>query len=100
MIKHIVMWKFKDFAEGNDRKTNIKIAEKMLLDLKYEIDAINYLEMGVNVNENSAAYDLVLYSEFKDMKALEEYQNHPGHLKVADFIGKVREARAVVDYEI
>lgn len=100
MIKHIVMWKFKDFAENSDKKTNIEIAKEKLLALKGKIDAIDFIEIGTNLNNSASAYDMVLYSEFKDLQALAEYQNHPEHLKVADFIGKVRDSRAVVDYEI
>jgi hypothetical protein len=37
--------------------------------------------------------------EFKDIKGLDEYQNHPEHLKVAGFIRKVNESRVVADYE-
>lgn len=100
MIKHIVMWKFKAFAENNEKKVNIGIAKEMLLALKDKIDAIDFIEVGVHLNEDPSAYDMVLYSGFKDVQALAEYQNHPEHLKVADFIGKVRESRAVVDYEV
>jgi hypothetical protein len=41
-----------------------------------------------------------LYSEFTDIDALNSYQKHPLHLEAAGFIGKVREDRAVVDYEV
>ncbi|WP_420862724.1 Dabb family protein [Tissierella carlieri] len=28
------------------------------------------------------------------------YQKHPNHVKIAEYIGKIRESRVVVDYEI
>lgn len=34
----------------------------------------------------------------KNIEDLEKYQNHPEHVKVAEFIAKVREDRIVVDY--
>jgi Stress responsive A/B Barrel Domain len=40
----------------------------------------------------------VLYSEFNTEQDLELYQKHPEHVKVAEFIAKARERRAVVDY--
>jgi hypothetical protein len=43
---------------------------------------------------------VALYSEFDNEKDLEIYQKHPEHLKVAEFIAKVRERRAVVDYHV
>jgi len=41
---------------------------------------------------------MVLISEFKDLRDLESYQKHPEHVKAAEFIGKVRLERKVVDY--
>jgi hypothetical protein len=45
------------------------------------------------------SYDLVLYSEFESPEALKAYAVHPDHVAVAGLIGKVRTARACVDYE-
>ncbi len=99
MIKHIVMWRFKDSAENNDKKTNLQIAKDELLSLKDKVPSLISIEVGVNINNSDAAYDLALYTEFKDLKGLDEYQNHPEHVKVAGFIRKVNESRVVADYE-
>ena len=98
MIKHVVMWKLKDFAEGCDRKENANKIKTLLEGLKDKIEQIVYLEVGVNLNDSNMAFDAVLISEFQDMLGLEIYKNHPEHLKVADFVAKVRLDRAVVDY--
>ncbi|MGL5244279.1 MAG: Dabb family protein [Sarcina sp.] len=34
------------------------------------------------------------------MEDLNSYQKHPEHVKVGEFISKVRDGRVVVDYEI
>ncbi len=99
MIKHIVMWRFKDFAENNDKKTNLQIAKERLLSLKGKVPSLVSIEAGVNFNTSDTAYDLALYTEFNDVKGLDEYQNHPEHLKVAGFIRSVVESRVVADYE-
>ncbi len=99
MIKHIVMLRFKDSAENNDKKTNLQIAKDELLSLKDKVPSLISIEVGVNINNSDAAYDLALYTEFKDLKGLDEYQNHPEHVKVAGFIRKVNESRVVADYE-
>ncbi len=99
MIKHIVMWRFKGSAENNDKKTNLQIAKDELLSLKDKVPSLISIEVGVNINNSDAAYDLALYTEFKDLKGLDEYQNHPEHVKVAGFIRKVNESRVVADYE-
>lgn len=98
MIKHIVMWKLKDFAEGADRFENAGKIKTMLESLKGVIEQIEYIEVGVNFNTSEMAYDAVLISEFENEQKLDEYKNHPEHLKVAQFVAKVKENRAVVDY--
>lgn len=99
MIKHIVMWKLKDFAEGQNKADNIATIKTLLGALPAKISEIKFLEVGINVNPSQTAYDAVLVSEFNSLEDLETYQNHPEHKKVSEFVGKVRIARAVADYE-
>ena len=99
MIKHIVMWKLKDFADGTDKAQYARKMKNDLEALRATIPQIKHLEVGLNIVSSDAAYDVVLYSEFESEKDLELYQKHPDHLRVADFIGKIREQRAVVDYK-
>jgi hypothetical protein len=100
MIKHIVMWKLKDFAEGADRATN---ARKM----KEKLDACAHLSPGTLKFEVAlaqpgleATYDVVLYSEFTSKEALAAYADHPTHQAVKPFIGAVRDERQCMDFEI
>ncbi len=99
MIKHIVMWKLKDFAAGASREENAKKLKQSLEDLEDKIEDIKAVEVGINFNSSPAAFDVVLYSEFSDREGLDAYQNHPEHLKIVDFVGEIRTDRAVVDYE-
>ena len=100
MIKHIVMWKLKDFAEGAGKAAN---AQKM----KEKLDACANLVPGTLKFEVvlaqpglEATYDVVLYSEFADKAALDAYADHPDHVALKPFIGAVREARQCMDYEV
>jgi len=99
MVKHIVFFKLADNAEG---KTKIELAEYIkteLENLKNLIPEIKMIEVGINVpNAPKTDYDIALNSEFDSFEALDTYQDHPAHLKVAGFIGKVRTSRAAVDY--
>ena len=61
MIKHIVMWKLKDEAEGNSKAENAKIIKNSLEDLKGKINEIVNIEVGIDVNKSEQAYDVVLY---------------------------------------
>ncbi|KRQ88090.1 Stress responsive A/B Barrel Domain protein [Caloramator mitchellensis] len=100
MVKHIVMWKLKDFAEGKTKEENIEIMKSMLEELIDKIGVIKKLEVGINFTESDAAFDVALYSEFETNEDLETYSKHPEHLKVGEFINKIRDARYVVDYKI
>ncbi|MCW6079942.1 Dabb family protein [Clostridium sporogenes] len=71
-----------------------------LEDLQNKIDTLKLIEVGVNINNSKQAYDVVLYSEFENLEDLNLYQNHPDHLKVGEFINKIKEERIVTDYEV
>ncbi len=98
MIKHIVMWKLKDSLEGKSKLESMQAMKAMLEALIGKVDGLIKLEVGFNIESSDSAYDLVLYSEFTDEKALEAYQVHPDHLVVKKFVAGVRDKRAVVDY--
>lgn len=98
MLKHIVMFKLKEWAEGSDRPTNIKALQEKLEALPAQIKEIKFFEVGINSIETGVAYDMVLVSEFESKEALFSYQKHPEHVLVANFVGKVCQSRVVVDY--
>lgn len=99
MIKHIVMWKLQEFADGRNKLENAKIIKEKLEALVGIIPEIVKLEVGIDILGTSQSYDVVLVSEFKSLEDLNIYANHPEHLKVGEFVGKVREDRIAVDYE-
>lgn len=100
MVKHIVMWKLEDFAEGNNKEENAKKIKSLLEGLKSKIQEIRHIEVGINFEASELAYDVVLYSEFDSEEDLNIYQKHPEHLKVAQFVRSVKSQRVVVDYNI
>lgn len=98
MIKHIVMWKLKENAEGNSKADNAKIIKRDLEALVGQVDVIRHLEVGINIKEDSQNYDVVLVSDFDNMEDLSKYANDERHLKVVKFVKKVVEDRIAVDY--
>jgi len=97
MVKHIVMWKLKDFAEGKSKEENIKFIKAELENLANIIPQIKFLEVGENILPDKD-YDAVLYSEFESVEDVEIYQNHTEHKKVAAYIAKIRDGRVSGDY--
>jgi quinol monooxygenase YgiN len=98
MLKHIVMWKLKDHAEGNDRAANAAEIKRRLDALANIVPGMHKFEVVIAQPGLEATYDVVLYSEFEDKAALEAYAKHPAHQAVVPFIGSVREGRQCMDY--
>ena len=100
MIKHIVMWRFIDEAEGKTKEENIQIVKRGLESLVGVIPQIRDFEVGVNINtEASTAFDAVLVSTFDSWEDLKAYRADPRHKKEAAYNKLVRDDRVVVDYE-
>lgn len=100
MIKHLVFFKLAENAEGNTKAENILVAKERLEALKEVIPVIRKIEVFSNyVGASAENYDIVLESEFDSLEDLKIYASHPAHLKVGEFIAKVRIERAAIDYE-
>lgn len=98
MIKHIVMWKLKDHAEGADRATNAARMKAALEDCRDVVPGIRAFEVALAQPGLEATYDVVLYSVFEDRAALDAYQTHPRHVALKPFISAIRAERQCMDY--
>ena len=96
MVKHIVMFNFKD----ENRRENLFRAKEMLEELLESVPTLKSIEVGINFAKEDRAMDLSLYSEFEDEEGLQIYANHPAHQKVVSFIKSVAISSKVVDYKI
>lgn len=99
MIKHIVMWRLKESAHGNDKATNARLIKQKLEALQGRIPGLLRIEVGIDFSREEASGDVVLYCEFATRDALHAYHTHPEHQAVVSFIGEARNERRVVDYE-
>ena len=100
MLKHIVMWKLKDHAEGADRAANALRVKALLDACDGLVPGMLKLEVAIAEPGLEATYDVVMYSEFTDKAALEAYQEHPRHVALKPFVIAVREARQCMDYQL
>jgi len=99
MLKHSVMWKFKDEAEGKTREENCTYIKGMLEALPASVPVLRSLEVGINAYPGPMSSDMVLVTTFDSKADLDLYAGHPEHVKVSTYVGKVRESRSVVDFE-
>lgn len=99
MIKHIVMFKLKEEAEGKTAAENAQEAKVRAEKFIGEIPTLAALEVRLNSKDaNPANYDFALICDFADMAALQAYQVHPTHVAFGKFITPRRELRACIDY--
>jgi len=94
MVKHIVMFDFKD----ENKKENLLKAKEMLEALIDTVPTLKSMEVGLNFSQESRAMDLSIITQFDDKEGLELYANHPEHLEVVAFIKSVVTTSKVSDY--
>lgn len=100
MIKHIVMWKLLDEANGRSKRENAVEFKARLEALIPKIDAIKSMEVGIGYLEaEGAVFDMVLTTTHESKEKLKEYAVHPDHKEVVAFAGSIVAERRVVDYE-
>ena len=100
MIRHIVMWKFKDTAEGKTKQENMEWVREHLYALLPIIPEIKRMEIGFDITGSDMSMDLMLLTEFDTVETMKTYAVHPEHLKVSAYVRKVIETRVVLDCEI
>ena len=98
MIKHIVMIKLKDYPAELERKTKMDNIKAELEKLPNKISEIKSYEVGLNISVSPVAYDIVLISEFDNMKDLMIYRDHPEHKKVLEIIAESKQNAIVTDF--
>ncbi len=92
------MIKLKEFDTEQEKQQKAKKFKQMLEDLVDLVPDLKAMEVGLNFNPKSSAYDVVLISEFETEEGLENYRVHPEHVKVLDFLKEIMDKTAVVDY--
>jgi len=100
MVIHIVMWRLRDHAEGNNRTVNAEIAKQKLEALNGVIPGLIKLQVGIDFSKTEVSGDLALYSELESKQALADYQQHPAHIEAGSFVKAICSERQVVDYEV
>lgn len=95
MIRHIVLFKFKENTSANERAA---LADA-LKGLKNKIPLVKDLEVGSDVGGKSNSYDIALNSLFDNFSDVEEYAVHPNHVEVVKMVKELCESSVKVDFE-
>ncbi len=99
MVKHIVAWRLKETAHGNDKATNARLIREKLEALRGQIPGLLRIEVGFDFSATETSADLVLLSEFESREALAAYYPHPAHQAVSAFVREAVAERRLIDYE-
>lgn len=101
MIRHIVMFQFKEEAEGRTKAENVQITKNMLDALPAKIPQIRSSSTAINAfYADQTNYDLLLISDFDSFDDLQTYLVHPDHKAVGAFMRPVRLSRSCIDIEM
>ena len=93
MVKHIVLYKFK---EDVDHQQAIRVIADALEPLVGKIPGLTHLEVRLAFN----GMDYALYSEFESREALEAYAVHPLHQEAKTHFFHMLDSRVAADYEV
>ena len=94
MIRHIVMWKFREGTENEMRKflTDLKALDGVIPEIK---------KMCVSVScKEGNDYDACLEADFDDIDAMLRYRSDPRHVVVSQFCKTNCEKRGAIDFEL
>ncbi|MFA6353386.1 MAG: Dabb family protein [Candidatus Paceibacterota bacterium] len=94
MIKHILLFKFKQGISEEEKNKGIE----MLKALK-KIPEIIEWEIGVQRKKSDKFYDFAQVSSFESVEAIERFSKNPEHEKVRAYL-KERADWVKVDYDL
>jgi DNA-binding Lrp family transcriptional regulator len=100
MIRHIVMFKLKDFPGETEKMKAAEEVIKRLNELPIKIEVIRKYEAGVDLRKLSWSYDIVLIMDFDNMTDLETYTVHPAHQEFIAFNKDYSVEKVCIDYEV
>lgn len=98
MIKHVVMFKLKEFANPEEKQIKMQEIKERLEALIDIVDCLKFIQVDFNVNPEET-WDLILTTELPSLEDVKTYANHPAHVAVSkEVIAPVKADRACVDY--
>lgn len=98
MVKHMVLWSFKEELKEAERK---EAASRIKEGLEGLVGVVPGLKSAVVITNpiSSSTHDLCLITELESEEDLKAYAVNPDHLKVASFVRSVTCNRAAMDYK-
>ena len=99
MIRHIIMFKFLEVKNEDDRLQKINRMKAAFSPLRNIINVVESYEVAINEKKTDFSYDVAIISEYISWENLEIYIKHPEHQKAIESCKDIKKDKAVVDYE-
>ena len=99
MLKHVIMFKFKDEFEGKTKAENIAKVAEMSRNLMGKIPTLRESATNLNCIPSPINYDLVIELAFDDQAGMQEFHVHPLHMELVKFADAAADGICAVDYE-
>ena len=98
-MKHIILWALKKEYSAEEKEKIKANAKNALEGLAGEIPGLLNISVRTEMLETSTA-DMMLYTEFFDNAAYQNYKTHPKHVAAADkFVRPYVDLRLCCDYD-
>ncbi len=99
MIRHIVLFKLKEFSSDQERNQALVDTLLNFRSLVGEIPQIREYTVMPDMVHGPASYDLAIVSSFDTLDDLKSYQSHPAHQYAVEQNKQWCCEKSVIDYE-
>jgi len=100
MIRHIVMFKLKEYDSESEKTAAANEVLKRLDELPVAIDLIRRYKAGIDVRKLDWSYDIVLEMDFDTIADIDAYTVHPAHQDFIAFNKDYSAAKVCIDFEL
>ena len=98
MIRHIVLFKIKDFSSESERNEALQNVLVTFRSLIGQIPQIRQFSVEPDCVHGPFSYDVIIDSVFDDTEDLRTYQAHPAHLDAVALNRQWSENKIICDY--
>jgi Stress responsive A/B Barrel Domain len=100
VIRHVVVWRLKDFNALTRRSPQWEALQQCVTAMRTGVPGLLKIDLGLDQSRTADSGDVILFSEFESWAALDGYQVHPLHDDFKKLLGPLRTERRLMDYEI
>ncbi len=98
MIRHIVLFKIKDFSSESERNEAVQNVLVTFRSLIGQIPQIRQYRVEADCVKGPSSLDVIIDSVFDSQEDLKSYQAHPAHLDAVELNRQWSEYKVVGDY--